>query len=206
MEITKIEFNAIAAMCNENRGIAMNNELPWSIAEDHEYYQRVVKTTRDSSKINAIILGRLTWETFTEPMERCLNIIVSTTLNQADIKCNANANADLVRVCRSLNEAKQLIYDRFADRVETIWSLGGSDLYRKAIESSDFNRFYLTRVFGKGKIECDRFLEPDNFLENFIKMENLEQESVLYKCDFNTVKTDPKCGLEYIFEVYQKKN
>ena len=59
----KIKRNAIAAICNENKGIGVKNTLPWSISEDHFYYLRVINTLQNNSKINAVIYGRKTYET-----------------------------------------------------------------------------------------------------------------------------------------------
>jgi dihydrofolate reductase len=32
-----IELNAIAAMCDLNKGIGKNNDLPWSLPDDFKY-------------------------------------------------------------------------------------------------------------------------------------------------------------------------
>ena len=42
--VENIEFNAIAAICNDNNGIGINNKLPWKINEDYLYYLIVIKT------------------------------------------------------------------------------------------------------------------------------------------------------------------
>lgn len=207
---SRIKFNAIVAMSDRTKGIGKNNALPWSIPEDHEYYKRVVATTRDPLKINAVIIGRVTWQSIPKdavPIGPCLNVVVSSTLRKEDIECREGANRDMIVVCGSLAEARRVVHEQFADRVETIWSLGGADLYRLSFQSVDFHRLFLTRVFGDDVVECDVFLRPETFLDEFVKLkdEELTEERELYKCDYNVMKKEPNNGLEYIYEVYEKK-
>ena len=80
---------AVSALCEQYLGIGLNDTLPWSIPEDFEFFLRRVRSTRDPSKINAIIMGRFTWlegvEFGTAPYKRNLNLIVSTTMRKEDI-------------------------------------------------------------------------------------------------------------------------
>ena len=209
---TTIPFNAIAAMSAETRGIGKNNRLPWSIPEDYAYYMRVIRTTRDPAKVNAVILGRLTWQSMPEderPHRSCITVIVSRNFNPSDIASSDTTPIQPVEVCGSLDEAKRLIYAKYAHRVESMYSLGGGELYGRAALSPDFHRFYLTRVFGP--VECDVFIEPVDFLAGFRRVHEheLAQEAALYQCEYNKLKkhttTDSSSTpLEYIFEVYEK--
>jgi dihydrofolate reductase len=208
MSHIEMKFNAIVAMGDKEKGIGKNNDLPWRIPEDHDYYLRVVNTTQDESKTNAVILGRLTWESLPRsmrPIGRCLNIIVSRTMKRADIECGENADLNSVVICGSLEEAKRLVRENYMRTVETIWCLGGSGLYKESFECDDFNRLYLTRVFGE--FECDVFLQPKNFLDSFRRVDDsasLANDAHLYKCDYNEIKKNSGDNLEYIFEIYEK--
>jgi dihydrofolate reductase len=207
MSDQEIKFNAIVATSDENKGIGKDNDLPWWIPEDHHYYLRVVNTTRNPVKTNAVILGRLSWQSLqreARPIGQCVNIVISSSMNQSNIECRDDADRSLILVCRSMNEAKRLVRENYSDKVETIWCLGGAGLYEEAFKSSDFNILYLTRVFGK--IDCDVFLRPTNFLDMFRKLETdkLTEDNELYKCHYNVLKKDPDNSLEYIFEVYEK--
>jgi dihydrofolate reductase len=204
----EIKFNAIVAICANNNGIGKENDLPWSISEDYSYYQRVVATTRDTNKINAVLLGRLTWESIPveeRPVEPCLNIIISTTMKLSDVKCKKVNHTSSVLICESIEAAKKLIEEKYSNKIESIWCLGGSSLYSESFNSKDFNKLFLTRVFGD--IDCDVFIKPSNFLDNFTRLENsqINEETKLYKCEYNLLKKDPKNSLEYIFEIYVKK-
>lgn len=130
---TNIEFDAIAAMCNETRGIAKNNALPWSVSNDYEYFKRVVRTTRDEGKINAMIIGRLSWESLSideRPILPGLTVIISSKMSNSDIIMSKDAKPDSVVVLKSIDQAVEYIKANYSDRVETIYSLGGSEIYR----------------------------------------------------------------------------
>ena len=59
MENSKnISFKLIAATC-EGNGIGKDNDLPWSLKSEMDYFTRMTTTTMDSSKQNALIMGRL---------------------------------------------------------------------------------------------------------------------------------------------------
>ena len=128
-------------------------------------------------------------------------------MNESNIECGERTHDSLIFVSRSLDEALDLIKSKFQHRIETVWCLGGSSLYAESFRANDFNQLFLTRVFGE-ELSCDVFIQPKNFLDQFEKLENadLVEETKLYECDYNLLKKDPLCGLEYIFEVYRKKN
>jgi dihydrofolate reductase len=179
--MSSIEFNAIAAMCNENRGIGKNNQVPWSIPKEFEYFQRVVGATRDKTKVNALITGRLNWEAMgSKPLDSNIYFIISSKMSLDELKNELNmAELEQTVVCRSLEEAIQKIKTDYKTIVETIYAIGGVEIYRSAIQSPTFKRFYLTRILES--YECDVFLQPDNFLDNLTKQESKSNsESLIY--------------------------
>lgn len=205
--MSEIKFNAIAAMCDSNRGIGKNNELPWSLPNEYGYFLKVVQRTKDKSKVNALLVGRLTWLSIplnSVPIKPCLNIIISSQMKREEIKTFDQNDADQVLICRSVDEAIKLVKEKYSDLIETIYSIGGTNIYRVSIESNEFERFYLTRVLEN--FECDVYMEPENFLSFFRKLDSseLEEEEKLYDCEYNKLITEPSNGVRYIFEVYEK--
>ena len=65
------------------------------------------------------------------------------------------------------------------------------------------DRVYLTRVYTD--VKCDVFLQPENFLDSFEKLEEVGDKEN-FNVEFNTMQKDEKSGVEYCFEVYQKNN
>lgn len=202
-----IKFNAIAAMCDENQGIGIDNKLPWSIPEDAEYFLKVVKTTINKSKINVIIIGLNTWKSLPleeRPIVPCLNVLISSKETKENLEYSKNVDANKIIICKSIDEALKAIKDKYSDIVESIFAVGGTRIYRESMESNYFDRFYLTRIFGS--FYCDRFIEPKNFLTKFKRIEakNLETEEKIFNVKYNEIKTDSESGEKYIFEVYEK--
>ena len=205
--VENIEFNALAAICNDNNGIGIKNELPWKINEDHFYYLRVIKTIINKQKINAVIYGRKTWEHLPKeeiPGEICLKFILSKTKTKQEINPENN---NMIIICRCWDEIFDLINNKYKNKIETIYVLGGAIVYEDAIKFKNFNKFYITRIFKH--FDCDVMIKPKDFLNiNFNKIEDkniLEEKGKLFNIEYNVVKKDPLSNIEYIFEIYLKK-
>ena len=198
---------AIAAMDAKTRGIGYKGQLPWSIKEDSDYYIRVITTTFDKNKRNAVIIGTKSWDSIPEnerPINPCLNIILTNKRKIDDFKFKNEKDKSNVIICHSLKEAIQLINDKYNKEIETVYAIGGTNVYKDAINFDTFERFYLTKVLGN--FNCDRFIEPEDFLSKFKKVgsENLNIEEKLYNVKYNKTITDPSNKIKYIFEAYDK--
>lgn len=111
---------------------------------------------------------------------------------------------NLIKLWKSFEEAIDLLTNKYADKIETIYAIGGSSVYQKALECSAgfLDKIYLTRVYSDDT-ECDVFLEPANYLDSFDKINDFGDN--IYEAEFNTLIKEPGNNLEYCFEVYQKK-
>jgi len=202
-----IEFNAIAAICDDNNGIGKDNKLPWKISEDYHYYLRVINTIINKGKINAVIYGRKTWENLPKeeiPGDKCLKFILSKQKIKQEINPENN---DKIILCHSWEEIFELINNKYKSVIETIYVLGGAFLYEEAIKFKNFNKFYITRIFKH--FDCDVVIKPKDFLsKNFIKIEEqniLKEKGEIFNIEYNIIKKDPLEKIEYIFEIYLKK-
>jgi dihydrofolate reductase len=204
-----IKMSLIVAMNDATRGIGVNGTIPWRLPTDLKYFSKVTTHTNDSSKKNAVLMGKLTWLSIPKhvrPLPNRLNVIISTTLNESNCEAKENANLENILVCKSFEEAVEKLTAN--KQVETIYAIGGSRVYEKALEypKSFLHRIYLTRVFSDCK--CDTFLEPANFLDKFTKLEeehaaaSLQLEEKNFGVEFN--KTLHENNLDFIFEVYEK--
>lgn len=108
---------------------------------------------------------------------------------------------------QSFEDAVDLLRTKYSDKVETIYAIGGASVYARALEcSSDFlDKIYLTRVYSS-ETECDVFLQPENFLDSFEKLTDVNELNEHFDTEFNAMLAEPANNLEYIFEVYQKRN
>jgi dihydrofolate reductase len=74
-------FSIIAAVSNSN-GIGKNGKIPWNEPADMKFFKEITSTVNDKTKHNAIIMGRLTYESLkgrTLPNRR--NIVISSECN-----------------------------------------------------------------------------------------------------------------------------
>ncbi len=140
-----VEF-AIIVACSEDGGIARSNSIPWHIPEDTKYF-RDITTNSQKDRINAIIMGRKTWETISTPLPGRINIVISKTLKEKDLPYT-------VILARSLNHAHMRLKE--ISNIGTVFVIGGESLYREAIYDHHYTKLYLTIVFSDN-LKCDRF-------------------------------------------------
>lgn len=195
----QLELNAIVAISDKSKGIGKNNDLPWSLPDDWNYFLRFIKTTKSACKMNALIMGRNTWQSIKDltPFKSCLIVIISKSLKVSDLE-NCLVVDSFELALEVLNSPK------YIELTEKIIAVGGSNIYETSFKATCLKRLYLTRVFGD--FDCDVFIQPEDFLNNFKKLTNNEliKETSVYRCDYNKIRRDSDTGIEYIFEVYEK--
>lgn len=107
-------INGIVAI-SQDGGIGSNNTLPWKLKEELKHFQDVTTSTQDSSKKNAVIMGRKTWDSIPnkfKPLKNRINIIVSTTLTLS-VKDNALLYPNIESAIKCVNSRSD---------IETVWN------------------------------------------------------------------------------------
>jgi thymidylate synthase len=127
-------------------GIRYRNKVPWHIPEERAYFDHVTSFTRCSSKKNALIMGRRTWESLDNPYPNRINIIISTTV---DYPSGIQTNPE-VFVRTSVTEAVSLA--KSLD-VENIWFIGGQRVYQDCLKYC--KRLFIIDIHGQ--FICDIF-------------------------------------------------
>jgi dihydrofolate reductase len=189
-----MKFSIIAA-ADEKMGIGIGNKLPWRLKGDLKYFSDVT-TTAAPGKINAVIMGRKTWESLpakARPLRDRLNIVLSRgghELNEGEPNWVLKANSytkDGANISASLYEALDEL--EMMSEVDKVFVIGGASLYVQAIAHPDCEKIYLTEV--KGEFRCDAFFPyiPDSILKKI--SESKEQE---------------EGGIKYRFVVYRRAN
>ena len=152
-------FDVVVA-ADASWGIGKGGALPWpKLTGDLQHFRKITSDRRDESLRNAIVMGRKTWESAEvarKPLPRRLNIVVSR---------GELALPEGVVGARGLNEA--LAVDREHDRVESVFVVGGAQLYREALEHAALRYVYLTRV--QGDYACDARI-PDLDAHSFFRV------------------------------------
>ncbi|KAH8036937.1 hypothetical protein HPB51_007360 [Rhipicephalus microplus] len=162
---------AIVAMCR-NRGIGVNNSLPWRLKKELAYFSRLTKEAAEG-KQNAVVMGRLTWESLPpkfRPLSDRINVVVSKTLTEIPEGHHvAQSFPDAVQILQNLVDAGK------ASAVDKVFVIGGARLYRELMDSPHCSRIYLTEI--DKEFECDVFFpEFDTSKFRLVKEEGVPEE------------------------------
>lgn len=130
---------AVIVAASENGVIGQNNNLPWHLPEDLQYFKRVTMG-------KPIVMGRKTFESIGRPLPGRVNIVIS----RSETYCAAG-----VEVVRSLNAALALAESAAqVSGANEMMVIGGAEIYAAAIPRADV--LYLTKVHAR--IEGDAYL------------------------------------------------
>lgn len=116
----------IVVAATQKMGIGKQGQLPWKLPTDMKFFKTVTSSTSSSSKKNAVIMGRVTWESIPEkfrPLPGRLNVI----LTRSGIKSTEEG----VVVSASLEAALALLATPpYSSEVETVFVIGGGQVYK----------------------------------------------------------------------------
>lgn len=74
-------FSVVVAACKQTRGIGGAGQLPWRLRGDMHYFKQLTRSVQDPTKMNAVIMGRKTWQSIPEkmrPLGDRLNVVISS--------------------------------------------------------------------------------------------------------------------------------
>lgn len=154
------KFSIIAAI-DEDFGIGKEGRLPWKLKADMQYFKALTTETRQAGLRNAVIMGRVTWESLPErfrPLPDRLNVVVSNT---ADFSLPPG-----VQKVPGIDAALNLLQSEYSETINNVYVIGGAKLYQAAIKHPQCWRIYLTRI--RQRFNCDAFFPKD--LSSFRKI------------------------------------
>ncbi len=184
----KIKFSVIVAM-DCDRGIGKKGSMPWNISEDLTHFREITRNTKDSSKRNAVIMGRKTWESLPEkfrPLPGRINAIVTKNKKYPLPEDGSVLSFD------SLEKAVVHL-SREENDVENVFVIGGGQVYQEALNLKGdvlCKRIFVTLICKSYK--CDTFFP--NFSELF------KEDAPLRSEDFNA-----EDGTKFYFTEYVRK-
>lgn len=161
-------FDAIAAM-DEERGIGIDDRLPWRLPGDMDYYKRVTRTA-PAGLCNAVVMGRKTYESIPakfRPLPGRLNVVLTRNPDYG-------LPEDVLRASSLDHALAQL--DARADVYRTFVA-GGADVYAQALEHPGCGRLYLTRIHAR--FACDAFFPPFEHAYRLIERDGPHREGAL---------------------------
>ena len=139
---------AIIVAADKNNGIGKDGGLPWHLPEDLKHFKRLTTETDDPGRINAVVMGRKTWESLPErfrPLPGRLNIVLTRNPDYP-------LPADVLR-CASLEDLASLAGG--LEGINKIFIIGGEQIFRAALKAGICREVYLTRI--DHIYECDTF-------------------------------------------------
>lgn len=159
----------IVVAATKQWGIGKGGTLPWSLPGDMRYFKELTSRTADPLKQNAVIMGRKTWESLPakfRPLPGRLNVVLTRGGSDAggENVCG-NGGAALaeagkmegVHLSSSLEGAMQLLSGpEFEGSVESVFVIGGGQVYADCMQSPALSAIHLTLV--ESEVECDTFM------------------------------------------------
>lgn len=115
--------------CTIDGGIGLNDEMPWHIPTELRKFRILTSKTSGEGKMNAVVMGRRTWESIgSRPLRGRLNVVISSSMKERNEECE---ESETVIISRSFEEA---FLSCKKDNIETIYVIGGSTLYNHLLE------------------------------------------------------------------------
>lgn len=180
-----VDFCIIVA-CDRQGGIGFQNKLPWKLPGDMKHFKMVTTSTTNSEKVNAVIMGRKTWESLAKkPLPDRINIVITRKHHDIDTKecVYAKSLESAMEICTSANKY-----------IETGFIIGGAQIYELAVKC--VNRILITRITPK-------FTDPeiDTFCLAFVAVNLLDSAF----CPIKASDLQVENGVEYFFIEYNNK-
>ena len=157
-----MRFNIIVAI-DRNRGIGINNKIPWNFRQDLSYFKNLTKGAGD----NAIIMGKNTYLSLNKPLPHRDNIVLSSSLESIDksaILCKnmkqlfdyLNHKNEYKITPKSRHDKQDIICNNKNVVYDDIWIIGGSVIYKQFLDMPEYiNKIYITEI--DHAYDCDTF-------------------------------------------------
>ena len=145
-----LKIAAIVAF-EKNRGIGLNNSIPWYMPEDLRHFKQLTSGS-------AVLMGRKTYDSLPEkfkPLPNRQNFVVSRTLKPGSLGDSVSIVSDPVDFIRMVKGGKQSVLNN------QLWIVGGQRIYEVTLGFID--EIYVTRI--NQSYQADAFF-PD-FEEGF---------------------------------------
>lgn len=166
------DFAIIVAM-DEKRGIGKGGTLPWHLSTDLKYFARFTKKTENPSHQNAVLMGRVTWESIPDafrPLPKRLNVVLTR-----------NVNHSLPEGVERVNSLDQALTSLDRSSIERVFVIGGGKVFQEALSDVHCKELFITEV--EGSFDCDTFfpeIDPERF-ERDGESETVEENGISFR-------------------------
>lgn len=154
--MTKI---SIISALSDNYVIGNQGDLPWHIPEDFKLFVQITKG-------KPVVMGRKTWDSLPKkPLPNRVNIVISKNPSAIEGDCVKVSSLE-----EALNEGKK--------HGEEIMILGGSTIYKEALDKNLITNMYLSHV--KGNYTGDTYF-PEFDKDDFKIIEEKDFEKFIFR-------------------------
>ena len=167
-----MNYKMIVAICNGN-GIGNSNSIPWYSPVDLKHFSKLTKRTNDNGYMNAIIMGRKTWDSIPrKPLPKRFHIILTKTPKSIDLTDLKYEN------CIALPTVEEVENFCLEKHFSNTWVIGGGSIYQKYLEEKNITDIHVTKI--NKNFDCDVFFPeiPSDF-SIVDKNETIENDNLL---------------------------
>jgi len=175
---------SVIVATTQKGGIGKDGAMPWRLPEDLAHFKKVTMAA-PAGKMNAVVMGRRTWESIPEkfkPLPGRINVVLSRKAAEPSFASPYPAD---VLTASSVVDALKKLGER--DDLSEVFAIGGESVYKEALELPACTRIFLTRI--AKDIECDAFFPA--FDDSLFKVSHVS-------------KTKSHNELSYDFLVYDR--
>ena len=163
-------MNIVVAAC-KNRGIGINNKLPWCLSNDLKYFKFL---TKNKGK-DAIVMGKNTCLSLPRALPKRVNYVLSKSLQNPTTereKFLMSGGYGDFRIIEDVTHVSKEKYDN-------IWLIGGDKVYSSLIDSDMINSIYYTDI--DADFKCDTYFpEIPNKFKGVFQSENFYENDINY--------------------------
>lgn len=119
-----------------NRAIGYNGDIIFNLKPDMDFFMDMTTKVINPDKINAVIMGHNTYKTINKPLKSRYNCVISTKVSPQPTE-NIKYFSDITDC---LNEL------RADDRIETIYVIGGQQIYQYFMERNLYDEIIISYI------------------------------------------------------------
>ncbi|KAK6453707.1 dihydrofolate reductase [Scheffersomyces xylosifermentans] len=195
----------IVAALKPELAIGYQGKMPWRLRKEIRYFKDVTSNTSDSTKINAVVMGRKTWDSIPpkfRPLPDRVNVVLSRSFENEVTEDNViHANS----IASSLKQLKEL----YSSKVERVFIIGGAEIYNELINDKNVSHLLLTEIQNTNKdkeIPVDTFLKFPLYTGDSQWTRSSKSELQKFVGDNITIEDDVVEGdFKYNFTLWNKK-
>ncbi|QLG70651.1 hypothetical protein HG535_0A05930 [Zygotorulaspora mrakii] len=168
MDMTaRLPVVGIVACLVPEMGIGFQGTLPWKLSKEMKYFKQVTTLTKDPTKMNAVVMGRKTWDSIPprfRPLPGRVNVVVSRDFTSpfiVDVNGCYHSNSLILGI--------EVLKHQLGDRIERIYVIGGGQIYNQSYDITD--HWLITKIrTADSQIpvpEMDTYLDKTNLSTHF---------------------------------------